>query len=153
MTQRGGSERWMFQDVDKGGPALVAGIRPGDLLLECHSREALKQGRDTQLENRNRSESFVIITECLCVSRKSETVRPHSQTSEYAECQHRSTCPSDTQRRGDGDNGVAFLRCITNSHRPTIHATLCLQHAWRGSALETGARTIASLRSWLSCKG
>src|SRR5215471_21009163 len=30
-----GSERWMFQDVHRGGPAYAAGIRPGDLLLEC----------------------------------------------------------------------------------------------------------------------
>jgi carboxyl-terminal processing protease len=34
-----GSERWMFQDVHQGGPAYSAGIRPGDLLLECGGRE------------------------------------------------------------------------------------------------------------------
>src|ERR1700684_73423 len=34
-----GSERWMFQDVHPGGPAFAAGIRPGDLLLECGGRE------------------------------------------------------------------------------------------------------------------
>src|SRR3984893_4588934 len=34
-----GSERWMFQDVHRGGPAFVAGIRPGDLLLACGGRE------------------------------------------------------------------------------------------------------------------
>src|SRR5208337_3517259 len=34
-----GSERWMFQDVHLGGPAFAAGIRPGDLLLECGGRE------------------------------------------------------------------------------------------------------------------
>jgi len=34
-----GSERWMFQDVHPGGPAYSAGIRPGDLLLECSGRE------------------------------------------------------------------------------------------------------------------
>jgi carboxyl-terminal processing protease len=34
-----GSERWMFQDVHQGGPAFAAGIRPGDLLLECGGRE------------------------------------------------------------------------------------------------------------------
>ena len=34
-----GTERWMFQDVHRGGPAYVAGIRPGDLLLECGGRE------------------------------------------------------------------------------------------------------------------
>src|SRR5258708_32211973 len=36
-----GSERWMFQDVHQGGPAFAAGIRPGDLLLECGGREVL----------------------------------------------------------------------------------------------------------------
>jgi carboxyl-terminal processing protease len=34
-----GNERWMFQDVHQGGPAYTAGIRPGDLLLECGGRE------------------------------------------------------------------------------------------------------------------
>jgi C-terminal processing protease CtpA/Prc len=34
-----GSDRWMFQDVHKGGPAYSAGIRPGDLLLQCAGRE------------------------------------------------------------------------------------------------------------------
>ena len=34
-----GSERWMFQDVHQGGPAFAAGIRPGDLLVECGGRE------------------------------------------------------------------------------------------------------------------
>ena len=34
-----GTERWMFQDVHQGGPAFTAGIRPGDLLLECGGQE------------------------------------------------------------------------------------------------------------------
>src|SRR5205807_106393 len=34
-----GADRWMFQDVHQGGPAYSAGIRPGDLLLECDGRE------------------------------------------------------------------------------------------------------------------
>jgi C-terminal processing protease CtpA/Prc len=34
-----GSDRWMFQDVHRGGPAFSAGIRPGDLLIECRGRE------------------------------------------------------------------------------------------------------------------
>src|SRR5438270_4357095 len=34
-----GTEHWMFQDVHQGGPAYSAGIRPGDLLLECGGRE------------------------------------------------------------------------------------------------------------------
>jgi len=28
-----GAQRWMFQDVHEGGPAHVAGLRPGDILL------------------------------------------------------------------------------------------------------------------------
>src|SRR6204780_463322 len=36
-----GTERWMFQDVHQGGPAFAAGIRPGDLLLECGGRKVL----------------------------------------------------------------------------------------------------------------
>jgi carboxyl-terminal processing protease len=34
-----GGERWMFQDVHQGGPAYLAGIRPGDLLLGNGERE------------------------------------------------------------------------------------------------------------------
>jgi len=34
-----GSELWMFQDVHRGGPAYTAGLRSGDLLLECGGRE------------------------------------------------------------------------------------------------------------------
>lgn len=34
-----GTERWMFQDVHRGGPAYMAGIRPGDLLLGYGERE------------------------------------------------------------------------------------------------------------------
>jgi C-terminal processing protease CtpA/Prc len=34
-----GTERWMFQDVHRGGPAHMAGIRPGDLLLGYGERE------------------------------------------------------------------------------------------------------------------
>ena len=30
--------RWLFQDVHDGGPAHVAGIRPGDLLLRVNGR-------------------------------------------------------------------------------------------------------------------
>src|SRR3974377_1306592 len=36
-----GTERWMFQDVHRGGPAYLAGIRPGDLLLGTGEREIL----------------------------------------------------------------------------------------------------------------
>ena len=34
-----GTERWMFQDVHKGGPAYLAGVRPGDLLVGIGERE------------------------------------------------------------------------------------------------------------------
>lgn len=34
-----GEQRWMFQDVHKGGPAHVAGLRPGDILLQVRNRE------------------------------------------------------------------------------------------------------------------
>jgi len=34
-----GERRWMFQDVHEGGPAHVAGLRPGDILLRVRDRE------------------------------------------------------------------------------------------------------------------
>jgi carboxyl-terminal processing protease len=34
-----GEQRWMFQDVHEGGPAHVAGLRPGDILLQVRNRE------------------------------------------------------------------------------------------------------------------
>jgi len=34
-----GEQRWMFQDVHEGGPAHVAGLRPGDVLLQVRNRE------------------------------------------------------------------------------------------------------------------
>jgi C-terminal processing protease CtpA/Prc len=34
-----GTEHWMFQDVHRGGPAYLAGIRPGDLLVGYGERE------------------------------------------------------------------------------------------------------------------
>jgi carboxyl-terminal processing protease len=33
-----GGERWIFQDVHEGGPAAMAGIRPGDILLSVEGR-------------------------------------------------------------------------------------------------------------------
>lgn len=36
-----GTQRWMFQDVHEGGPAHVAGLRPGDILLQVRNRELL----------------------------------------------------------------------------------------------------------------
>jgi carboxyl-terminal processing protease len=32
-------KRWLFEDVHEGGPAHVAGIRPGDVLLSANSRQ------------------------------------------------------------------------------------------------------------------
>jgi len=34
-----GEQRWMFQDVHEGGPAHVAGLRPGDILLQIRNRD------------------------------------------------------------------------------------------------------------------
>jgi C-terminal processing protease CtpA/Prc len=34
-----GEQHWMFQDVHEGGPAHVAGLRPGDILLQVRNRE------------------------------------------------------------------------------------------------------------------
>ncbi|MFZ0340474.1 MAG: S41 family peptidase [Terracidiphilus sp.] len=34
-----GEQRWMFQDVHEGGPAHVAGLRPGDILLQVRNRD------------------------------------------------------------------------------------------------------------------
>ena len=34
-----GDQPWMFQDVHEGGPAHVAGLRPGDILLQVRNRE------------------------------------------------------------------------------------------------------------------
>mgnify|MGYP001455962246 CR=1 FL=1 len=34
-----GDQRWMFQDVHEGGPAHLAGLRPGDILLQVRNRE------------------------------------------------------------------------------------------------------------------
>ncbi|PYY12810.1 MAG: hypothetical protein DMG69_00010 [Acidobacteria bacterium] len=41
-----GTERWMFQDVHQGGPAYTAGIRPGDLLLECGGGREIRPPND-----------------------------------------------------------------------------------------------------------
>jgi C-terminal processing protease CtpA/Prc len=35
----GGEQRWMFQDVHEGGSAYVAGLRPGDILLQVRNRD------------------------------------------------------------------------------------------------------------------
>jgi len=38
-----GEQRWMFQDVHEGGPAHIAGLRPGDILLQVRDRELRRQ--------------------------------------------------------------------------------------------------------------
>jgi carboxyl-terminal processing protease len=54
-------ERWMFQDVHEGGPAYVAGLRPGDILLQIGNQDLrppappiFPVGRDSQITFRNR---------------------------------------------------------------------------------------------------
>jgi carboxyl-terminal processing protease len=37
--EAGGESRWMFQDVHEGGPAQIAGIRAGDILLRVDDQE------------------------------------------------------------------------------------------------------------------
>ena len=56
-----GEERWMFQDVHEGGPAYVAGLRPGDILLQIGDQELKPSappifpvGADSQITFRNR---------------------------------------------------------------------------------------------------
>lgn len=60
--------RWMFQDVQEGGPAHIAGARKGDLLLKVDAAEIrppdrllLRPGRKVRLQLRNGrgAESFV----------------------------------------------------------------------------------------------
>jgi predicted metalloprotease with PDZ domain len=46
-----GSERWIFQDLHQGGPAFEAGVRPGDLLLECGGREFAHNDLHSQSPN------------------------------------------------------------------------------------------------------
>lgn len=36
-----GTQRWMFQDVHEGGPAHLAGLRPGDILLQVRNSEII----------------------------------------------------------------------------------------------------------------
>jgi carboxyl-terminal processing protease len=56
-----GEERWMFQDVHEGGPAYVAGLRPGDILLQIGEQEikpptppVFPVGADSQITVQNK---------------------------------------------------------------------------------------------------
>lgn len=64
-----GEERWMFQDVHEGGPAYVAGLRPGDILLQIGDQELrppappiFPVGADSQITFRNRKGDNVNLT-------------------------------------------------------------------------------------------
>jgi carboxyl-terminal processing protease len=64
-----GEERWMFQDVHEGGPAYVAGLRPGDILLQIGNQELkppvppiFPVGADSQVAIRNRKGDNVGLT-------------------------------------------------------------------------------------------
>lgn len=62
-------ERWMFQDVHEGGPAYVAGLRPGDILLQISNQDLRPPappifpiGTDSQITFRNRKGDSVNLT-------------------------------------------------------------------------------------------
>lgn len=64
-----GEERWMLQDVHEGGPAYVAGLRPGDVLLQIGDQEIkppsppiFPVGTDSQITFRNRKGDSVNLT-------------------------------------------------------------------------------------------
>jgi carboxyl-terminal processing protease len=64
-----GEDRWMFQDVHEGGPAHVAGLRPGDILLQIGNQELrppappiFPVGTDSQITFRNRKGDNVNLT-------------------------------------------------------------------------------------------
>lgn len=42
--QTSDGERWMFLDVHEGGPAHLAGIEPGDLLMALNAAKTLRRG-------------------------------------------------------------------------------------------------------------
>ena len=64
-----GEDRWMFQDVHEGGPACVAGLRPGDILLQIGDQKMrppappiFPVGTDSQITFRNRKGDDVNLT-------------------------------------------------------------------------------------------
>jgi len=88
-----GTEHWMFQDVHQGGPAYAAGIRPGDLLLECGGRE-IRPPEDLAFSS---GESANLLIEKLHGGQQSIKVRlpmPKSQ-------KHPVTAPVHTERLSD----------------------------------------------------
>jgi C-terminal processing protease CtpA/Prc len=82
-----GSDRWMFQDVHRGGPAYTAGIRPGDLLLKCSGREihppaelmfSVGQSADLLIERLNGGEERVHVQLPLPKSQKHPVTAPET---------------------------------------------------------------------------
>jgi carboxyl-terminal processing protease len=82
-----GTERWMFQDVHRGGPAYGAGIRPGDLLLECSGREihpphdlmfSVGESTDLVIEKLNGREERVHVRLPLPKSQKHPVTAPEA---------------------------------------------------------------------------
>src|SRR5215469_3234375 len=80
-----GKDRWMFQDVHHGGPAYEAGIRPGDLLLECSGHEihppsdlmfSVGQSADLLIEKLNGGEERVDVRLPLPKSQKHPVTTP-----------------------------------------------------------------------------
>lgn len=81
------TDRWMFQDVHRGGPAYAAGIRPGDLLLgyrghEIHPPEdmmfSVGESTDLVIEKLNGGEERVQIHLPLPKSRKHPVTAPEA---------------------------------------------------------------------------
>src|SRR5438132_5163720 len=86
-----GNERWMFQDVHQGGPAYAAGIRPGDLLLECGGREirppedvnfSLGESANLLIEKLHGSEQTVKVNLPMPKSKKHPVTAPQAVYSE-----------------------------------------------------------------------
>ena len=73
-----GDERWMFQDVHRGGSAYTAGIRPGDLLLECCGRE-IRPPEDLNLSAGDAANLFVEKLDGRRQSIKVQLPTPRSQ--------------------------------------------------------------------------
>jgi len=82
-----GKDRWMFQDVHHGGPAYEAGIRPGDLLLECGGHEihppndlmfSVGQSVDLLIEKLNGGEERIDVRLPLPKSQKHPVTAPEA---------------------------------------------------------------------------
>jgi carboxyl-terminal processing protease len=86
-----GSDRWMFQDVHKGGPAYAAGIRPGDLLCGIGEREirppedlmfSVGQSADLTVEKLNGRQERVSVQLPMPKSKKHPVTAPEAVHSE-----------------------------------------------------------------------